>query len=106
MENTQTSTPLTSLPHYVVTSQDVGKTIRSITRGCTRRHISARPQPQMLGQLPIERITPGPVYAGPHYIKYGYVRKPTVIKAYVNLFHFLLKPSTWSLFLTSHLRHS
>ena len=47
----------------------------------------------MLGQLPIERITPGPVfdqtgvdYAGPVYIKYGYVRKPTVIKAYVCVF--------------------
>ena len=70
------------------------KTIRSITRGCiTCRRTSARPQPQMLGQLPIERITPGAVfdqtgvdYAGPVYIKYGYVRKPTVIKAYVCVF--------------------
>ena len=70
------------------------KTLRSITRGCiTCRHTSARPQPQMLGQLPIERITPRPVfdqtgvdYAGPVYIKYGYVRKPTVIKAYVCVF--------------------
>jgi hypothetical protein len=47
----------------------------------------------MLGQLPIERVTPGPVfdlvgvdYAGPVYIKYGHVRKPTVIKAYVCIF--------------------
>ena len=70
------------------------KIIRSITRGCiTCRRTSARPQPQMLGQLPIERITPGPVfdqtgvdYAGPVYIKYGYVRKPTVVKAYVCVF--------------------
>ena len=70
------------------------KTICSITRGCiTCRRTSARPQPQMLGQLPIERINPGPVfnqtgvdYAGPVYIKYGYVCKPTVIKAYVCVF--------------------
>ena len=70
------------------------KTIHSITRGCiTCRRTSARPQPQMLGQLPIERITPGLVfdqtgvdYAGPLYIKYGYVCKPTVIKAYVCVF--------------------
>ena len=70
------------------------KTIRSITHGCiTCRRFSARPQPQMLGQLPIERMTPRPVfdetgvdYAGPVYIKYDYVRKPTVIKAYVCVF--------------------
>ena len=41
----------------------------------------------MLGQLPIERVTPDLVfdkvdvdYAGPFYIKYGHVRKPTVVK--------------------------
>ena len=49
-----------------------------------------KPQPQLLGQLPIERVTPGPVfdkvgvdYAGPVLIKYGHVRKPTVVKAYI-----------------------
>ena len=70
------------------------KVIRSVTRKCiTCRHYSAKPQPQMLRQLPIERITPGPVfdkvgvdYAGPVLIKYGYVRKPTIVKAYVCLF--------------------
>ena len=47
----------------------------------------------MLGQLPIERVTPGPVfdkvgvdYAGPVLIKYGYVRKPTIVKAYICVF--------------------
>ena len=44
----------------------------------------------MLGHLPIERITPGSVfdldYAGPVYIKYGHVHKPTVVKAYVCAF--------------------
>lgn len=67
------------------------KIVRSITCGCTIcRRNSTRPQPQKLGQLPIERITPGPVfdkvgvdYAGPVYIKYGYVCKPTIVKAYL-----------------------
>ena len=49
-----------------------------------------KPQPQMLGQLPIERLTAGPVfnkvgvdYAGPLLIKYGHVRKPTIVKSYI-----------------------
>ena len=72
-------------PHYLLTSSlcchlhIVGcqKTVCSITRACTvGRCISAKPQPQILGQLPIECTTPGPVfekvgihYAGPFYIK-------------------------------------
>ena len=47
----------------------------------------------MLGQLPTERLTPGLVFdhvgvddAGPVYIKYGFVRKPTVVKAYICVF--------------------
>lgn len=47
----------------------------------------------MLGQLPIERTTPDSVfervgvdYAGPFYIKYGSLRKPTIVKAYVCIF--------------------
>ena len=70
------------------------KAVRSITRGCStcRRH-SAKPRPQLMGQLPIARVTPDIVfenvgidYAGPLYIKHGYVRKPTIIKAYVCVF--------------------
>ena len=69
-------------------------TVRSITRACvTCRRDAVRPQPQMLGQLPIERITPGPVfdkvgvdYAGPVLIKYGHVRKPTTVKSYICVF--------------------
>ena len=68
--------------------------VRFITRGCvTCRRNSAKPNPQKLGQLPIERITPDSVfdkvgidYAGPMYIKYGHVRKPTIVKAYVCVF--------------------
>ena len=70
------------------------KVIRSITRACVIcRRQSAKPQPQMLGQLPIERTTPDSVfekvgidYAGPFYIKYGSVRKPTIVKGYVCIF--------------------
>ena len=43
----------------------VGKcnVVRSITRECvTCRRKAVKPQPQMLGQLPIERVTPGPVF--------------------------------------------
>ena len=65
------------------------RVIRDITRACvTCRRYSARPQPQLMGQLPIERVTPGPIfekvgvdYAGPIYVKYGYIRKPTIVKA-------------------------
>ena len=70
------------------------KVIRSVTRACIIcRRNAARPQPQMLGQLPIERITPSPIfdkvgvdYAGPLLIKRGHVRRPTIIKAYICVF--------------------
>ena len=49
-----------------------------------------RSRPQLLGQLPIERITPssafdkgGVDYAGPLLVKYGHVRKSTQIKTYI-----------------------
>ena len=53
--------------------------VLSITRACVVcRRTSARPQPQIMGQLPLERITPGIVfenvgidYAGPVYLKLG-----------------------------------
>ena len=72
------------------------KAIRTVTRRCVvcRRH-SKKPEPQQMGQLPIERATPdivfenvGVDYAGPIYTKYGYiyVRKPTIVKSYVCVF--------------------
>lgn len=71
-----------------------GRIIRSTTRGCTIcRQNSVTPQAQMLGQLPVERITPGCIfekvsvdYTGPVYVKVGKVRKPTFVKAYICLF--------------------
>ena len=70
------------------------KVIRDMTRACVScRRYSARPQPQIMGQLPIERVTPGMIfekvgidYAGPIYVKYGYIRKPTIVKAYICVF--------------------
>ena len=47
----------------------------------------------MLGQLPVERVTPdivfnkvGVDYAGPLLLKVGSTRRPTIIKAYVAVF--------------------
>ena len=70
------------------------KAIRLITRNCVVcRKQSARPSPQLMGQLPKERVTPDAVfnnvgldYAGPVYLKQGSVRKPVVVKAYVCVF--------------------
>ena len=70
------------------------KIVCIITCGCTVCHRHAeKPRLQMMGQLPFERITPDIVfenmgidYAGPLYIKHGYVHKPTVVKAYVCIF--------------------
>ncbi len=70
------------------------RSIRDITRQCVIcRKYSATPQTQRMGNLAIERITPDPPFnkigvdcAGPFYTKYGYVRKPTVIKSYVCVF--------------------
>lgn len=68
--------------------------VHSITHDCIIcRHTTAKPKPQLLGQLPAERITPDYVfnhvglnYAGPFTIKYGSNRKPTLVKAYVCVF--------------------
>ncbi len=91
------------------------KTVRSITRQCvTCRCQAVRPQPQMMGQLPLERTTPGCVfekvevdYAGPFHIQYDMVRKPTLVK-HMSAFLFLLpwRWSIWKLCLIWHQRPS
>ena len=67
------------------------KIIRSVTRACVtcRRH-AAKPQSQMMGQVPTERVTPdlvfdrvGVDYAGPLQLKLGSTRKPVIVKSYV-----------------------
>ena len=68
--------------------------MRSITRGCiTCRRTTAQPKSQVLGHLPVERVTPDSVfarvgldYAGPFTVKYVSTRKPTLVKAYVCIF--------------------
>ena len=70
------------------------KAMRSLTRQCVVcRRRSAKPIPQKMGQLPIERVTPRAVfekvgvdYAGPLQVKYGMVRKPVLVKAYICVF--------------------
>ena len=87
---TLVSTALTRRFHIV----GMRKAVRSITRQCvTCRRLAAKPQSQLLGQLPLERVSPGAVfekvgldYAGPLLIKYGMVRRPVIVKAYVCVF--------------------
>ena len=76
---------------HIITAR---KTVRFITSKCItcKRH-SIKPQGQLLGQLPPERVSlaapferSGVDYAGPFQIKYGQVRKPTIIKTYICLF--------------------
>lgn len=72
--------------HFHIVS--MRKVVRSIIRQCITCHRrTTRPRPQMLGQLPLERVTPGAVfekfgidYAGPIYIKHGMVRRPVTVK--------------------------
>ena len=69
------------------------KLVRSVTRGCiTCCKFSAKPSPQMIGQFPAKRLTPGPVFdkvgidfAGPIQVKYAHVRRPVIVKTYVCL---------------------
>ena len=70
------------------------RTVRSITRQCVIcKRQSLKPHDQLLGQLSLEWVTPASVfekvgvdYTGPFHFKYGHIRKPTVVKAYVCLF--------------------
>ena len=72
----------------------VRKTVRFVTRQCItcKRH-SIKPQDHLLGQQPPECVSlaapfekSGVDYAGPFQIKYGHVRKPTIVKTYICLF--------------------
>ena len=70
------------------------KAFRDITHQCgICRRQTAKPQPQLRGQLLLERVTPGSVfekvgvdYAGPLKVKYGMVRKTHIVRAYVCVF--------------------
>lgn len=68
--------------------------IRSIVRSCVVcRRRAPKPKPQVMGQLPLERITPDMVFehvgldfAGLLYLKCGSVRKLTILNSYVCVF--------------------
>ena len=70
------------------------KVIRCVIRQCVIcRKYAAKTANQIMGNLPLERITPdrpfanvGVDFAGPFYVKYVYVRKHTVVKAYACVF--------------------
>ena len=70
------------------------RAVRDVVRPCVMcRRVVARPQPQFLGQLPKERLSPGLVfehtgvdYAGPVLVRCGAKRKSTLVKAYVSVF--------------------
>ena len=80
-----------SQSYHIVRARGV---VRAITRECVAcRGTSGKPRPQLMGQLPRERILTGLVfyqvgvdYAGPILIKSGAVRKLTVAKAYICVF--------------------
>lgn len=67
--------------------------IQSVTRTCVKcRRVAARPQNQLVGQLPKERITPDIVfskvgldYAGPLMLKLGSTCRAVLVKSYVCL---------------------
>ena len=71
------------------------RAIRDITRKCVVcRRAGGKPHPQLLGQLPADRLRPVPIlfdrvgvdYAGPILVKSGHARRPTITKAYVCVF--------------------
>lgn len=70
------------------------KVIRDVTRSCVIcRRVSGKTCSQLLGQLPSDRLKSGSVfervgldYAGPILVKSGYIRRPTITKAYVCVF--------------------
>ncbi len=70
------------------------RAVQSITCSCvTCRCKSLCPEPPMIGQLPLERVTPDTVFdqvrvdcAVAILIKRGYTRKPVVLKAYIYVF--------------------
>ena len=67
---------------------------REVCRSCIIcRKVAAKLGPQLMGQLPPERLDPdiaftttGLDYAGPYFLKEGYIRRPVEIKAWMAVF--------------------
>ena len=84
----QLSASLAATRYHIVKGRMI---IRSIYHQCIicRRH-AVKPKNQMMGQLPIERVIPGPIfdktgvdYGGPILTKLEHTRKPTIVKSYI-----------------------
>ena len=79
--------------YHIIGSRRV---IRSVARECVIcRRTSIKPSPQVLGQLPVDRLTPGTVfdrvgidYAGPVFVKRGPTSKPILL---LLCFHLLVR---------------
>ena len=76
---------------HVVSARRLTRSICSQCKVC--RKAAPKPQPQLLGELPAERISTSPAFtstgldfAGPFTIKKGHTRKPVYLKAYLCLF--------------------
>ena len=77
--------------YHVVSARRLTRSVCSQCKVC--RKAAPKPQPQLLGQLPEERVSTTPAFnstgldfAGPFTIKKGHTRKPVHIKAYLCLF--------------------
>ena len=76
---------------HVVSARRLTRSVCSQCKVC--RKVAPKPLPQLMGQLPQERITVSPAFnstgldfAGPFVIKKGHTRKPVHLKAYLCLF--------------------
>ena len=76
---------------HVVSARRLTRSVCSQCKVC--RKAAPKPQPQLLGELPAERICTSPAFtstgldfAGPFTIKKGHTRKPVLLKSYLCLF--------------------
>ena len=77
--------------YHVVGARRLSRSVCSQCKVC--RKAAPRPQPQLLGQLPKERVTTTPAFhttgldfSGPFTLKRGHTRKPVYVKAYICIF--------------------
>ena len=76
---------------HVLGARRLSRAVCSQCKIC--RRTAPKPQPQLLGDLPADRVKPSPAFtvtgldfAGPFTLKKGHTRKPVYIKAYICIF--------------------
>ena len=81
---------LSKILHPVMTKHDSGGSMQLYH---LQKRVASKPKPQVMGQLPADRLHPGLAfdctgadYAGPFSIKSGHIRKTITTKAYVTVF--------------------